>query len=335
MSEIERDPEMDAAWRAASREEPPPALDAAIRAEARRAVGAAPSGKRNKHWWYPLATAATVAVLAISIVQLTPPEQVAPTVVAEQSAALRETQNDIARPSAGHDARLAPPPSGTLAPAATPPPRVEAQSASKREQGVAGGPIERERAAAPAQAPQSLTKKQSPEAKEEAPARAKLSSPPEKPDAAPGATFGGITAPSSPRSEPFPAKTAPPEARRDAYALAPNTAANAPAGAGEAQAPRRAPAGPAVEAQAARPAPAAPAVESRVAAAKVANTDEAKAKDAGASSVEDWIKRIRDLKNEGRLDDAAKDLAAFRVAFGERADTLLPPDLRTWTPVTK
>ena len=101
------------------------------------------------------------------------------------------------------------------------------------------------------------------------------------------------------------------------------------------QAARRAPAGPAVEAQAARPAPAAPAVESRVAAAKVATTDEAKAKDAGASSVEDWIKRIRDLKNEGRLDDAAKELAAFRVAFGERADTLLPPDLRTWTPVTK
>ena len=64
MSEIERDPEMDAAWRAASREEPPPALDAAIRAAARRAVGAAPGDKRNKHWWYPLATAATVAVLA-------------------------------------------------------------------------------------------------------------------------------------------------------------------------------------------------------------------------------------------------------------------------------
>jgi hypothetical protein len=80
--------------------------------------------------------------------------------------------------------------------------------------------------------------------------------------------------------------------------------------------------------QAARRAPAAPAVESRVAATKLANTDEAKAKDAGARSVEDWIKRIRDLKNEGRFDDSAKELAAFRVAFGERADALLPPDLR-------
>jgi len=334
MSEIERDPEMDAAWRAASREEPPSALDAAIRAEARRAVGAAPGGKRNKHWWYPLATAATVAVLAISIAQLTPPEQVAPTVVAGQSAAPRETQNDIARPSAGHGARLAPPPSETLAPAATPPP-AKIQSDRPRDQGLAEGATERERAAAPAQAPEALTKKQSAEAKEEAPAGAKLSSPPEKPDAAPGATFGGIRAPSLPRSEPFPANTSRPDARRDVYTQTPGAAANAPAGAGEVQAARRASAGPAVEAQAARPAPAAPAAQSRVAAAKIANTDEANAKDAAGRSVEDWIKRIRDLKNEGRLDDAVKELAAFRVAFGERADTLLPPDLRTWTPVTK
>ena len=83
--------------------------------------------------------------------------------------------------------------------------------------------------------------------------------------------------------------------------------------------------------QAARPAPAAPAIESRVAAAKVANADEAKAKDIGALSVEDRIKRIRDLKNQGRFDDAAKELAAFRAAFGERADALLPPDLRGTT----
>jgi len=311
MNEIERNREVDTAWRAASHEEPPPALDAAIRAEARRAVGAAPVRKRNKHWWYPLATAATVAVLAVSIVQLTPPEQVAPTVVTEQSAAPREARSELARPSAGQDARLAAPP--PAAPAATPTSPVKTQSAAKREQGVAGGAIERERAAAPAQAPEALAKKQSAEANDEAPARAKLAPPPpDKPDAGPAATFGGIRAPSLPRSEPFPAKPAPPEARRDVAA---------PAGAGEVQAARRA--------------PAAPPVESRVAAAKVADADEAKAKDAGARSVEDWIKRIRDLRNEGRLDDAAKELAAFRVAFGERADALLPPDLRTWTPATK
>ncbi len=319
MSEIERDREVDAAWRAASREEPPPELDAAIRAEARRAVGAAPSGKRSKHWWYPLAAAATVAVLAVSIVQLTPPDRVAPTVVAEQSAAPRAAQNEVARQSAGADARLAaPPPAAPAAPSATPPPPVKMPSAPPPDQAVAGGAIERERAAAPAQAPEVLAKKQLADAKEEAPARAKLAPPPsEKPDAPPAATFGGITAPPLPRSEPFPAKTAPAEARRDAYALAPSTAANTPAAAGKMQK--------------ARPAPAAPAIESRVAAAKVANADEAKAKDVGALSVEDRIKRIRDLKNQGRFDDAAKELAAFRAAFGERADALLPPDLRGTT----
>ncbi len=329
MNEIERDREVGTAWRAASREEPPPALDAAIRAEARRAVGAAPGRERSKHWWYPLAAAATVAVLAVSIVQLMPPEQVAPTVVAEQSAVPRAAQNEVARQSAGADARLAaPPPAAPAAPSATPTPRAKMPSAPPRDQGVAGGAIERERAAAPAQAPEALAKKQLAEAKEEAPARAKLAQPPpEKPDAAPAATFGGIRAPSLPRSEPFPAKTAPPEARRDIYAdEAQKPAANAAAGSPAVQASGRA----VRKTQ----------VESRVAAATVANTDEAKAKDVGALSVEDRIKRIRDLKNQGRVDDAAKELAAFRAAFGERADAFLPPDLRTWaqaapTPTTK
>jgi hypothetical protein len=325
MSEIERDHEVDAAWRAASREEPPPALDAAIRAEARRAVGAVPGRRRNKHWWYPLAAAATVAVLAVSIVQLMPPEQVAPTVVAEQSAAPRAAQNEVRRQSAGADARLAGPP--PAAASATPTPPVKMPSAPPRDQGVAGGAIERERVAAPVQAPEPLAKKQLGEAKEEAPARAKLALPPEKPDAAPAATFGGIRPPSLPRSEPFPAKSAPLEARRDTYAdEAQKPAANAATGTPAVQASGRA----VRKTQ----------VESRVAAATVANTDEAKAKDVGALSVEDRIKRIRDLKNQGRFDDAAKELAAFRTAFGERADALLPPDLRTWaqaapTPTTK
>jgi hypothetical protein len=77
--------------------------------------------------------------------------------------------------------------------------------------------------------------------------------------------------------------------------------------------------------QAAPPAPAVPALESRAAAARTANASPAKGKD--ARSVEEWIKRIRDLKTEGRVEDAAKELAAFRVAFGQRADALLPPDL--------
>jgi hypothetical protein len=317
VNETERDREIDAAWDAASREEPPPALDAAIRAEARRAVGAAPGGRRHKHWWYPLAAAATVAVLAIGIVQLTPPEQVAPSIVAEQSVAPREATNEPARQPASTDARVAAPP--VTAPAAAPPP-VQAQSTQKRDQGAARGAIERERVPAPAQAP--LAKKQLAEPNEEVLARDKLAqAPASRADAAAttAATAGGAAAPdhaAAPRSEPFPAKTATPGARRETtYAEeAQKPAANAAGGAPAAPAPS--------------PAAGSMQVESRVAAAKVANVDEAKAKDAGARSVEDWIKRIRELKNEGRIDEAAKELTAFRAAFGERADALLPADLR-------
>ncbi len=56
--------------------------------------------------------------------------------------------------------------------------------------------------------------------------------------------------------------------------------------------------------------------------------DQAKLEPPTARNVEDWIKRIRDLKTEGRSEEAAKELAAFRVAFGERADALLPADLQ-------
>ena len=66
----------------------------------------------------------------------------------------------------------------------------------------------------------------------------------------------------------------------------------------------------------------------RVAIAKVAAADEARTKEVAAHSVEEWIKRIRDLKNAGRQDEAAKELAAFRAAYAERADALLPADLR-------
>ena len=45
-------------------------------------------------------------------------------------------------------------------------------------------------------------------------------------------------------------------------------------------------------------------------------------------SADDWIRLIRELRNGGRIDEASKELAAFRSAYGERADSLLPQDLR-------
>ena len=74
----EGDHDLDAAWRAASVEGLPAALDIAIRAAARREVGAGPRRSRAPRW-FPLAAAATVAALAIGIVQLAPRDQVTDT----------------------------------------------------------------------------------------------------------------------------------------------------------------------------------------------------------------------------------------------------------------
>jgi len=315
MNEIERDRQLDTAWSAASREEPPPSLDAAIRAAARRAVDAAPRPKRDKHWWYPLATAATVAVLAVGILQLTPPEQVAPTIVADMTVAPREANKDLARPVAPDDTKAVEPSAAITAPSPAATPSPPAQAPARRAQGVAVGSVAGERALAPAS--ESDTLKQSLAAKRELAAQDKLAS--AKPDIAaantaptPSAAAPALVAP--PRSEPFPAAAAP-EPRPDAYADERKAAANAPAGAAAPRVARSAAAPSAEEAQ----------MRDRVAAAKVATV---KAKEGAARSVEEWIKRIRDLKNAGRQDEAAKELAAFRNEYGERADALLPADLR-------
>ncbi len=319
MNETERDRRLDAAWSAASREEPPPSLDAAIRAAARRAVDAAPR-KRDKHWWYPLAAAATVAVLAVGIIQLTPPEQVAPTiVVADMTVAPREANKDQARPVAPADTKIVEPSPAITAgsPPATPAP--PAQASARRAQTAASGSLAGEGGQAPAT--EKDTPKQPLAAKRELAAQEKLAS--DKSDA--GAANTAASPPPAtpatsapPRSEPFPAAAAP-EPRRDAYAEERKPAPNTPAKAAAPQVARSPAAPSAEEAQ----------MRSRVAMAKIATTDEAKAKEASARSVEEWIKRIRDLKNEGRLDEAAKELAAFRNEYGERADALLPADLRT------
>jgi hypothetical protein len=57
-----------------------------------------------------------------------------------------------------------------------------------------------------------------------------------------------------------------------------------------------------------------------------------RAKTAPPRSVEDWIKLIRELRSEGRIDEARKEIVAFRSAYGEQADSLLPQDLREFAP---
>jgi hypothetical protein len=62
--------------------------------------------------------------------------------------------------------------------------------------------------------------------------------------------------------------------------------------------------------------------------------DEARARDQTPLSIADWIALIRRLRAEGRADDAAKELTAFRKAHADH-ERLLPPDLRDWQPPEK
>jgi hypothetical protein len=51
-------------------------------------------------------------------------------------------------------------------------------------------------------------------------------------------------------------------------------------------------------------------------------------------AVPDWIALIRKLREEGKMDEAAKELTAFRAAYPDH-ERLLPPDLRDWKPVVE
>jgi hypothetical protein len=66
---------------------------------------------------------------------------------------------------------------------------------------------------------------------------------------------------------------------------------------------------------------------------RLADTDAtaALAKERANLSVSDWIALIRRLRAEGNTAEAAKELAAFRIAHADH-QTLLPADLRDWNP---
>lgn len=288
MNETERDPALDAAWREASREEPPAALDDTIRAAARREVQAAPRRTRDKHWWYPVAAAATVAVIAIGLLQLTPPEQVAPVVVAEKDTAADTGAQTAQREAPGAPAarRDATEPAAPVrrrdADVPSPPPAAQAQNAapSGSSRAVPAGKTALEEQRSPSAGSSAGLLEAKPQSKTEPSYADKLA-----------------------RSEPFPAAPA---------ASAPPAAAPAPprdaAATGERQ------------------------LRTQAALAKDASGELAKSKQAPARSVDDWIKLIRDLRVSGKLAEATKELAAFREAYGERADSLLPADLRDLKP---
>ena len=50
--------------------------------------------------------------------------------------------------------------------------------------------------------------------------------------------------------------------------------------------------------------------------------------------VAEWLALIRKLRAEGRIEEAARELAAFRLAHPDEARRL-PDDLRDWRPAEK
>ncbi|HTS23424.1 MAG TPA: hypothetical protein VMN79_16650 [Casimicrobiaceae bacterium] len=276
MNDLERDREVAAAWRAASRAEPPASLDAAIVAQARRAVAAGPErARRHRQWRYPAAAAATVAALAFGIAQMTSRENVEPVVVADQAAA----RGEAAAPAPAAAAAVQPSePAPASKPAAEPKPAAPSPPAARLAPPPARG-----------HAP-----------KEKSPPGDRFAAAP------PPAPANGMLAKTAPRQGDVPAM---PEGAARREALAAPSPPSAAASTGARTALSALPAG-----GTSPPSP--------------ASLDEAKAKQAGVDSVAAWIARIRDLRDKEQLTAAARELAAFRAAYGDRADALLPRDLR-------
>jgi hypothetical protein len=326
-----RDPRFDSAWRAASNEEPPKALDDAIRAAARREARAGPqsanaraasvpSALRPERWWAPLAAAATIGAIAFGLLQLVHPDKVGTpgadkAVVSDmpeapaKAKARAESAGDAAQAPAAAESSVrsrvaTPPPAPVPAPAATPPP----SPALRKDAGLvapAAAPV-------PEPFPADAVKR---EAKQDAVAALP---PPASTPAESGAT-GMAAGKLSSAPEP-PVQGA---AMRDAQrATAPVSQSFAPKPA----APTRR----LQESESTRNAAAAGGATS----AELDAAVDARAKTPAKLAVPDWIALIRKLRDEGKSDEAAKELAAFRAAYPDH-DRLLPSDLRDWKPAAR
>ena len=411
MSEI--DPEIDATWRAASREQPPAALDDAIRAAARREVGAKPGGFGAAPRWWPLAAAATVAAIAVGIVQMTPPEQVTPgtntaannatTDAAHRNvkldsdtsnankpqreapgpAAAPEALRDASKPTAKEQRRgagdesdrgvlaqtrsdsFAAPPKGEGRDRAAAPEALHGANKSTAEEQRLGagrkddrGELVRQRSESFAAAPGAQFQQKKPlESRQQAPPQRVEEASERDQDlkrkaelaaassaARPNAAVSNPPASPAARNElqPFPASPAPAESQ--VSNAPPQMAATEPTSA-PASLPPPAPAVAARKLAAqssatgalsgnnAEPAPAQDtAALEKKAPGTVDKVTAERRKDMAPLAPDEWIKRIRRLIAEGKNDDAVKELVVFRREYKERAETLLPADLRAFRP---
>ena len=303
----ERDPLLDAAWRAHSTELPPPSVDAAILAAAHREVASRPraagdddtlaEAREPSRWWWGLAAAATIGAIAFGLVQLAP----------------FGTAHDPTRatdmPSSERAAR----------PADVPAPVVAEESARTKPPNVSAAPAGIARTEAPAR--EQAQAARAPEPTPAAKAGPTSAPPPagtRQRAGAPALALAERDAPPPPQTpQPFPMAAAPVPAAPPSNVLAAKQEAVAPAAVASAPVAERA-----AELMAKR---ASPAADAATAAAGVS----AEGRVAALRTPESFVLRIRELHEAGRLDEAARELVAFRNAYPD-ADAKLPPALRAW-----
>jgi hypothetical protein len=341
----------------------------------------------------PFAAAATVAAIAVGIVQMTPPEQVTPTAIpaatpAASDSARREAKADTEKPSADRPQRQAPsvaPAPETqrdaaklTVPSVAPAPETQrdaAKPAAKeqrrgavdendrdvlartRSDAFAGAPrkaFQEKKVLAPGQEPQRMEETERAHDLKQKTELAAASS-----AARPNPAVSTPPASSVARNEPQPFPATPAPAESGTSKVAPQVAAAAPP---PAPASAAAPATMMAERKLAAQSSATGALsENRtgrsadgVAGGRMSNAEPAQGEDANALqkrkadmadkatlerrkdsaplAPDEWIKRIRRLIAEGKNEDAARELLAFRREYKERSESLLPSDLRAFKP---
>jgi len=286
-----RDPNLDRAYRETPRDEPPPELDARIRAAARRAVGTRPQSLEQQatdaqrrswtaRWRLPLSVAATVVVAATLTVMVQeeerrPRDDAGRSVAPMKMAPAREAERPAPPPASAPDAvRSAP----AVPPAAPAPRSRELESATQP-------------AAPPRPEP-------APQPKLEERARS-----PERPAAADSAPSAATQPLENRQQAPVPAAAPPPAPATPLPAQPPALKAM----------PQGAPAGAASDSlRRDRALGDRPERASREAMRATIRTPEA------------WVEHVRSLKAQGREAEATAELAELRRAY---PDFQLPPDL--------
>jgi hypothetical protein len=339
---VDDDAGFDAAWQSQSREEPPPALDAALRAAARREVGArvkpatVPEATRPERWWFPLAAAATIGAIAIGLLQVVTPDRVgSPGGDARSVSDVPPGAKSVEMPGEGPTQRLpsqttpAPASAATVTPAPVPAPAPAPTTTTTAMATVTPAPTTTAMAGMATKAEPDGASRATPSApssakvEAQAPARVAADMPsgvtPPPPSTPTATSAEGARRNDTP--QPFPAlagkpsgEPAPIPAPAPAPTAAPPPAPMAKLGSAREQSDR------AVVPRAA---------DTAEVAAGAGRARGEIVQRAAELPVPEWIAVIRRLRDEGKYADVERELKAFRAAHPDHP-TLLPPDLRDW-----